>query len=128
MVFFKSAKRYKYKLFLISFILILFLIIKYFRIIIHTNQNKFFFFEKNQDELRYCTYYGLMIYEFPDIENPGNIGDYIQSLAALQYLPKNCKPYFVDRDTIQFYKGPKVKLIMNSWNRIYKKKNIYQIK
>ena len=43
--------------------------------------------------------------------NCPNIGDYIQSLAALQYLPKNCKPYFVDRDMIQFYHGPKIKLI-----------------
>ena len=69
-----------------------------------------------------------MIYEFRDMQNPGNIGDYIQSLTALQYLPKNCKPYLVDRDTIQFYKGPKIKLIMNSWNRIRKKKYIYLIK
>ena len=61
-----------------------------------------------------------MIYEYHNRKNIGNIGDYIQSLAALQYLPKNCKPYFVDRDTIQFYNGSKVKLIMNSWNEIAK--------
>ena len=69
-----------------------------------------------------------MIYEYHNKENIGNIGDYIQSLAALEYLPKNCKPYFVDRDTIKFYNGPKVKLIMNSWNAIAKEINIYQIK
>ena len=57
------------------------------------NENKFFFFEKNQDELNYCNNYGLFIYDYFDGRNEyieGNIGDYIQSLAALQYLPKNC--------------------------------------
>ena len=56
-----------------------------------------------------------MIYNYHYYEN---IGDYIQSLAALQYLPKNCKPYLVDRNRIQYYNGPNVKLIMNSWNKI----------
>ena len=46
-------------------------------------------------------------------------GSNIQSLAALQFLPLNCKPYFVDRDLIQFYHGPKVKLIINGWNLIH---------
>ena len=45
----------------------------------------------------------------------GNIGDYIQSLAAYQYLPKKCSPILIERDTIQYYHGPKVKLIMNGW-------------
>ena len=83
------------------------------------NKNKFFFFEKNQDELNYCDGYGLFIYDYYDgkREYPeANIGDYIQSLAALQYLPKNCKPYFVDRDLVRYYYGPKIKLIMNGWN------------
>ena len=80
--------------------------------------NKFFFFEKNQDELKYCKNYGLLIYDYTIDDKTGNIGDYIQSLAALQYLPKECKPYLIDRDKIQFYNGPKVKLIMNGWHRI----------
>lgn len=84
-------------------------------------ENKFFFFEKNQDELNYCNNYGILIYDYFDGKEEyveGNIGDYIQSLAALQYLPKNCKPYFIDRDAVRYYYGPKVKLIMNSWNHI----------
>ena len=67
----------------------------------------------------YCDGYGLFIYDYYDgkREYPeANIGDYIQSLAALQYLPKNCKPYFVDRDLVRYYYGPKIKLIMNGWN------------
>ena len=82
-----------------------------------SNLNNFFFFEENQDKLNYCTEYGLFVYDYYYDKNIkyGNIGDYIQSLAALQYLPKNCKPYFIDRDRILFYKGPKVKLIMNGW-------------
>ena len=87
------------------------------------NKNgKFFFFEKNQNELNYCENYGIMIYDYyydGKIMEGSNIGDYIQSLAALQFLPKNCKPYFVDRDIIQFYHGPDVKLIMNGWHRIH---------
>ena len=113
--FFTSAKKYKSNLFKISFLLILIIIIYYANNYIYKNNNKFFFFEKNQDELKYCTNYGLMIYNYHYYQN---IGDYIQSLAALQYLPKNCKPYLVDRNRIQYYNGPNVKLIMNSWNKI----------
>ena len=120
MIFFTSTKKYKNKFFKILISLILLIIIKYYQVILYKNNNKFFFFEKNQEELKYCTNYGLMIYEYNNKINIVNIGDYIQSLAALQYLPKNCKPYFVDRDTIQFYNGSKVKLIMNSWNEISK--------
>ena len=79
------------------------------------------FFEENLDELEYCDNYGLMIYDnyYTGVIHKPNIGDYIQSLAALQFLPKNCKPYFIDRDIVQFYHGPKVKLIMNSWQVIH---------
>ena len=36
----------------------------------------------------------------------------------MQYIPKKCKPIFIERDTIQYYYGPKVKLIMNGWFNI----------
>ena len=83
--------------------------------------NKSFFFEENLEELDYCDNYGLLVYDYyySGKIHPTNIGDYFQSLAALQYLPKNCKPYFVDRDIVQFYHGPKVKLIMNSWHFLH---------
>ena len=48
-----------------------------------------------------------------------NIGDYIQSFAALQFLPKNCKSYLVDRDSLKFYNGPKIKLILNGWHYLH---------
>ena len=89
------------------------------------DNNKFFFFEKNQDELKYCDNYGVFVYDFYYYlggkirEYPSNLGDYIQSLAAIQYLPKNCKPYLVDRDMLRFYHGPKIKLIMNGWHLIH---------
>ena len=84
-------------------------------------KDKFFFFEKNQDELNYCKNYGLMVYNYYfnrkiQNEEAANIGDYIQSLASLQFLPKNCKPYLIDRDKVQFYAGTKVKLIMAGWH------------
>lgn len=93
------------------------------RFILFEEEDKFFFFEKNQSELNYCENFGLLIYEYYyDRKVPQswgtNIGDYIQSLAALQYLPKNCKPYLIDRDEVQFYNGTKVKLIMASWNTL----------
>ena len=86
-----------------------------------TKINKFFFFEQKQNELNFCKNYGLLIYNYyygkkKPIAKATNIGDYIQSLAALQFLPKECKPYLIDRDNIRFYNGTKVKLIMNSWN------------
>ena len=59
-----------------------------------------------------------MIYNYYNKEYMTNIGDYIQSLAALQYLPKNCKPYLIYRDKVQYYNGTKVKLIMNGWHFI----------
>ena len=95
------------------------------KFILFEEEDKFFFFEKNQSELDYCEKYGLLIYEYYyDRKVPQNwgtnIGDYIQSLAALQYLPKNCKPYLIDRDELQFYNGTKIKLIMASWNTLLK--------
>ena len=64
-------------------------------------------------------------YNFDKGLSYGNIGDYIQSLAALQYLPKNCKPYLINRDEVGYYHGEKVKLIFNSWNNFYRgNKNI----
>ena len=36
----------------------------------------------------------------------------------MQYLPNNCSPTFIDRDSFQFYNGKNVKLIMNGWYRI----------
>ena len=108
-------------------IYILILIISLSFIIVNEKKRiNFFFFEQNLEKLNYCYNYGIFIYDYPyDIGlNLFNIGDYIQSLAALQYLPKKCKPYFVDRDKIKFYKGPKIKLIMNGWNDI-NEGNIY---
>ena len=92
-------------------------------------KNKFFFFEKNQSELNYCKNYGLLIYEYyygKNFESEGatNIGDYIQSLAALQYLPKNCKPNLIIRDKARFYNGTKLKLIMAGWHPLLYSLNI----
>ena len=81
-------------------------------------KNLYFFYE-NQDNKDYCENYGLLVYDyhysFTKPVKTVNIGDYIQSLAAFQYLPKKCFPILIDRDTIQYYHGPKVKLLMNAW-------------
>ena len=72
--------------------------------------------------MNYCYNYGLLIYDYHySLEQPFpyvNVGDYIQSLAALQYLPKYCIPILIERDTFQYYHGPKVKLIVNGWFKI----------
>ena len=108
--------------------IIIIILLALFRSESFKSNNKFFFFEFNQDKLKYCQNYGILVYDYNyngKIDKiRANIGDYIQSLAALQYLPKNCKPYFIDRDSIQFYHGPKVKLIMNGWH-ILKEGNKY---
>jgi hypothetical protein len=54
--------------------------------------------------------YGLMIY-------PGtptyNVGDYVQSLAAKQYLPK--VDVLIEREKLKKYSGHEVNMIMNGW-------------
>lgn len=87
------------------------------------NRRDLFFFYFKEGELNYCENFGIFVYNYlKDKPKPkvGNIGDYIQSLAALQFLPKNCFPFFIDRDNIEFYKGPKSTIIMNGWYRITK--------
>ena len=54
--------------------------------------------------------YGLMTYAY---KMHFNAGDYIQSLAAQQFLPKVHR-YF-NREHLNEYSGPKTKLIMNGW-------------
>lgn len=110
----------KHKFIMILIISLLFIIVN------EKKRINFFFFEQNLEKINYCHNYGIFIYDYQYETGLKlfNIGDYIQSLAALQYLPKNCKPYFVDRDKIKFYKGPKIKLIMNGWNILHEG-NIY---
>ncbi len=55
--------------------------------------------------------YGLMIYS---LKGPTyNVGDYIQSLAAKQYLPKT--DIFINREKLKDYSADKVDMIMNGW-------------
>lgn len=55
--------------------------------------------------------HGLLTYD----ENKKffNIGDYIQSLAAKQFLPKMDE--FVNREKLGEYRGEKLKIILNGW-------------
>ncbi len=84
-----------------------------------TKDDENFFFGKTKGQLNYCNNYGLLVYDYYSKGNVNeytdNIGDYIQSLAALQFLPKNCFPFLVDRDSIRFYHGPKIKLIISGF-------------
>lgn len=54
---------------------------------------------------------GLLKYQ--SLNNHFNIGDYIQSLAAKQYLLE--KPILINREKLNEYDGDDVKLIMNGW-------------
>ena len=66
--------------------------------------------------------YGLLQYSY--IEREGywcdetNIGDYIQSLAARQFLPQ--VDAFIERDATAGYQGDRLRVIMNGWWHIYK--------
>lgn len=55
--------------------------------------------------------YGLMVYTPP--KKHFNAGDYIQSLAARQFLPSvDC---YINRERLDEYSGPPTKMIMNGW-------------
>lgn len=56
--------------------------------------------------------YGLMVYD--ENQKTFNIGDYIQSLAARQFLPH--VDYFINRERLGKHKSDEItKLIMNGW-------------
>lgn len=55
--------------------------------------------------------YSLMIYD--ENKRTFNIGDYIQSLAAKQFLPR--VDSYINREKLAQYTGEQTKLIMNGW-------------
>ena len=55
--------------------------------------------------------YGLLTYE--EGKEKYNVGDYVQSLAARQFLPKTDK--FMNREKLADYQGDPIQLIMNGW-------------
>ncbi len=55
--------------------------------------------------------YGLLIYE--EGRKIFNLGDYVQSLAAKQYLPR--VDAYLSRERLAEYAGDDIKLIMNGW-------------
>lgn len=54
--------------------------------------------------------FALLTYEF---KSHFNVGDYVQSLAARQFLPQ--VDLFLNREELHRYHGEKAKLIMNGW-------------
>jgi hypothetical protein len=64
---------------------------------------------------------GLLIYNYKrqlKIFKYFNIGDYIQSLAAEQFINKKGNIIYLDRDDLN-YTGSKIKIIFNCWYYIY---------
>lgn len=57
--------------------------------------------------------YGLLSYQNYNFKRVINIGDYIQSLAAKQFLPQ--VDYLIDRESLNQYDGSPVNMIMNGW-------------
>lgn len=57
------------------------------------------------------TKYALMVYN--SRHNIFNVGDFVQSLAAKQFLPS--VDFYIDRERMDEYKGDEVKLILNGW-------------
>tara|TARA_R110002049_G_scaffold2235_1_gene16327 strand:+ start:5097 stop:6092 length:996 start_codon:yes stop_codon:yes gene_type:complete len=55
--------------------------------------------------------YGLLTYK--EGKEKYNVGDYVQSLAARQFLPRTDQ--FINREELADYKGEEIKLIMNGW-------------
>ena len=59
--------------------------------------------------------FGLLDYQFNSSSNQTsiNLGDYIQSIAAAQFLPRI--DTYICREKLHLYKGEKLFLIMNGW-------------
>lgn len=55
--------------------------------------------------------YGLLTYQ--EGKEKYNVGDYVQSLAARQFLPQT--DLFMNREKLEKYKGDPINLIMNGW-------------
>lgn len=79
------------------------------------------------------TEFGLLRFDYTTF-SPGytppdcNLGDYIQSLAAKQYLPENAELTLIDRDTLRYYSGRPVKMIMNSYYFLSEKSEVFSDK
>ena len=56
---------------------------------------------------------GLLTYELTN--DYLNIGDYVQSIAAKQFLSANHDRVYIDREHLNSYDGDEVALIMNGW-------------
>ena len=74
------------------------------------------------DEISNDFHYGILCYEYNHIPgycpNVVNLGDYIQSLAAMQFLPKDSKYVLMPRDSLGDYKckdNSNIELIINGW-------------
>jgi len=60
-----------------------------------------------------------MVYNYSNNIKFINLRNYIQSLAVLQFLPKNCYPYLISREKLRYYNVPKIILFMNGWYDIF---------
>ena len=74
----------------------------------------------------FCLYFtkakylnGLLIYNYEKMYNYDppfvNIGDYIQSLAAKQFIKNKNNIIYLNRDNLKDYSGNKIKFIFNCW-------------
>jgi len=64
-----------------------------------------------------CNSYGVIVCPGYSPNSVKNIGDYVQSYAALQYVPNDCEPLLLDREHLNDIKqsNKKIKVIMNGW-------------
>ena len=63
--------------------------------------------------------YGLFIYNYNKMKfyhpRKVNIGDYIQSLAAKQFIKNKKNIIYLNRDNLKYYRGNTIKIIFNCW-------------
>ena len=52
-----------------------------------------------------------------------NLGDYVQSIAARQFLPR--VDAYVDRDRLAYYNGERINMIMNAWYCLWKGNEVF---
>lgn len=89
---------------------------------------------KNIEKLPKEKYNGLLCYTYNEgIEEKGyynpkvmNMGDYIQSLAAKQFIESVDE--YIDRDQLGIYSGKKVNVVLNAWYYIWTKNEVFSDK
>lgn len=82
--------------------------------------------------------FGILRYDYENFRNSDyskytpldvNVGDYIQSISAAQYITSKYQSrILINRDSLKYYNGSPVDMIMNGWYFIHEKNEVFSNK